>query len=70
MSKQFFTVLIEKDEDGVLVASVPSLTGCHTQAKTMSSLLKRIKEAIILCMEAEKPAKTEFIGLQRLEVTA
>lgn len=25
-----FNILIEEDEDGVLVASVPELHGCHT----------------------------------------
>ena len=28
-----FNVLIEKDTDGYFVATVPSLRGCHTQAK-------------------------------------
>ncbi|HZD92501.1 MAG TPA: type II toxin-antitoxin system HicB family antitoxin [Pseudolabrys sp.] len=27
-----FTVVVERDEDGNYVASVPALTGCHTQA--------------------------------------
>ena len=29
-----FSVMIEKDEDGYFVASVPALRGCHTQAKS------------------------------------
>jgi hypothetical protein len=29
-----FAVLVEKDEEGYYVASVPELPGCHTQAKT------------------------------------
>ena len=41
-----FNVVIEKDEDGYYVATVPSLPGCHTQAKSMDKLIKRIKEAI------------------------
>ena len=48
-----FTVIIEQDEDGWLVGSVPSLTGCHTQARNMEDLLENIKEAILLCLEAE-----------------
>ena len=51
---EYFNVVIEKDEDGYLVASVPSLKGCHTQAKTMDELLERITEAIELCLEVEK----------------
>ena len=54
-----FTVIIERDEDGYLVGSVPSLRGCHTQGKTMDELFERIKEAIELCLEVEeKPELT------------
>jgi len=48
---QQFKVIIEQDEDGYFVASVPALPGCHTQAKTLSELKKRIREAILLCLE-------------------
>ncbi len=51
MKKYNFTILIEKDEDGVYVGSVPALKGCHTQAKTVEELLPRIKEVIELCLE-------------------
>ena len=54
-----FSVLIEKDEDGYFVASVPALRGCHTQAKSLDVLMKRIREAIELCLEVEEP----IIGL-------
>lgn len=30
-----FTVVIEQDEDGIHVASVIELSGCHTQTKTL-----------------------------------
>ncbi len=43
-----FSVIIEKDEDGFFVASVPALCDCHTQAKSLDTLMKRIKEAIEL----------------------
>ena len=41
-----FTIVIEQDEDGIYVASVPELPGCHTQAETLGELNERIKEAI------------------------
>ena len=63
-----FSVIIEKDEDGYYVASVPALRGCHTQAKSLDTLIKRIKEAIELCLEVEKPVPTEFIGVQKVAV--
>ena len=45
-----FHVVIEPDEDGWLVASVPQLPGCHTQAKTYDTLMKRVREAIEACL--------------------
>jgi predicted RNase H-like HicB family nuclease len=67
-TKREFTVLIERDEDGVLIASVPALKGCHTQAKTLPVLFERIKEAILLCLEVERPSNLEFVGLQEISV--
>ena len=70
MRRREFAVLIEKDEDGVLVASVPSLPGCHTQAKSLSQLLERIKEAIRLCLKVQgEIPQLKFVGLQEVEVS-
>jgi predicted RNase H-like HicB family nuclease len=44
-----FTVVIERDEDGYYVATVPVLRGCHTQAKNLDTLMKRINEVVELC---------------------
>ena len=64
-----FNVVIEQDEDGYFVASVPALRGCHTQAKSLDVLMKRIKEAISLCLEVEDaPVSSRFIGVQRVAV--
>ena len=59
-----------RDEDGYFVASVPALRGCHTQAKSLDVLMKRIKEAIELCLEVQEPVTNEFIGMQRVAVMA
>jgi len=64
-----FNVVIEKDEDGYFVASVPALRGCHTQASSLDVLIKRIKEAITLCLEVEQPVSNEFVGVQRVAVS-
>lgn len=64
-----FSVVIEKDADGYFIASVPSLRGCHTQAKSLDVLMKRIREAIELCLEVENPVEYEFVGVQRVAVT-
>ena len=63
-----FSVVIEKDEDGTFVASVPALRGCHTQAKSLDVLMKRIREAIELCLEVQEPVRSEFVGVQRVAV--
>jgi len=55
---------------GYFLASVPTLRGCHTQVKSLDVLMKRIKEAMEPCLEAEQPAATEFIGVQCVAVTA
>ncbi|MBA2735343.1 MAG: type II toxin-antitoxin system HicB family antitoxin [Pyrinomonadaceae bacterium] len=68
--KKEFNVIIEQDEDGFFVASVPELRGCHTQAKSLDILMKRIREAIELCLEVEeiKTNTSRFIGIQRMTV--
>jgi len=65
-----FNVVIERDEDGYFVASVPELRGCHTQAKSLDALMKRVKEAIKFCLEVEEPISNEFIGIQRVAVSS
>ena len=62
-----FNVVIEQDEEGYYVASVPGLKGCHTQAKSLDELMERIEEAIQLCLEVEDPVSTpRFVGVQRV----
>jgi len=65
-----FTIFIEQDEDGIFVAKVPDIEGCYTQGKTLQEVLERIKEAIEVCLEADKedvnPMK--FIGIQKVQV--
>lgn len=64
-----FNVVIERDAEGWLVASVPSLPGCHTQAKSFDELEVRIKEAIALCIEDESEiAAPEFVGVQQVAI--
>ncbi|CAN5710925.1 type II toxin-antitoxin system HicB family antitoxin [soil metagenome] len=68
--KKEFNIIIEQDEDGFFVASVPELRGCHTQAKSLDVLMKRIKEAIELYLEVEElqVETPRFIGIQRMTV--
>ena len=50
IGKRQYKILIERDEDGYFTASVPALPGCHTQAKTFSELMVRVRDAIKLCL--------------------
>lgn len=69
MAKEF-TVIIEQDEEGYFIADVPELKGCHTQAKSLDTLMKRIKEAIQLCLEVQgrKLPKTQLVGIQKVAI--
>ena len=78
--KKQFKIIIERDEDGYFVASAPALPGCYTQAKTLPELTKRIREAILLCLEVARTNskyrerlkgfayEPSFIGLETVEV--
>jgi len=69
-AKRKFTVLIERDEEGYYVASVPALRGCHTQAKTLDTLMKRVREVIEVCIEDgdEIDEPLELVGIQQISV--
>ncbi len=65
-----FTVLIEQDEDGVYVAKVSEIDGCYTQGRTFEEVLTRIKEAIEVCLEADRERinPMKFIGIQKVQL--
>ena len=66
-----FNVVVERDSEGFYVASVPSLPGCHTQAKSLDELMERIREAIELCVDVEGGGETfDFVGVQRVTIAA
>jgi predicted RNase H-like HicB family nuclease len=73
--KRRFTVIIEQDEDGYYVGSVPELEGCFTGGRNLDELMKNIKDAIELCLEVKMKGKRKvddeslkFIGVQQVEV--
>jgi predicted RNase H-like HicB family nuclease len=51
--KRKFIVLIEQEKEGYYLATVPALRSCHTQTKTLDTLLKRMREVIALCLAVE-----------------
>jgi predicted RNase H-like HicB family nuclease len=70
-SSRVFDVVLQRDENGLIVVSVPELPGCHTQAKTLDEAVARIQEAIELYLEEypAPPRKEQFLGIQRVEVS-
>lgn len=77
-----FQVVIEQDEEGYFIASVPAIPGCHSQGKTYEETINNIKEAIELCLEvagqdssyeskidlAEDMLTTRFLGITQVPV--
>jgi len=49
-----YRVVIERDEDGMFVAEVPSLPGCISQGATRTEALRNIQEAIEVYIESLK----------------
>jgi len=70
--KRHFDVVIERDDEGYYVASVPQLPGCHTQARSLDEVTSRIREAVELCLEVEgvPEPELEFVGIQRITIAA
>jgi len=68
-----YTVVLEMEEDGGYVASVPALPGCVSQGDNRAEALANIREAIELyvedCRDAGDPVPTEA-GKEFVEVEA
>jgi antitoxin HicB len=47
-----YRVLIERDEDGVFVATVPSLPGCVADGSTREAAIESVRDAIRLYIES------------------
>ena len=66
-----YTVVLEQEEDGGYVASVPALPGCISQGDTRTEALNNIREAIELyvadCRDAGDPVPTEA-GKEFIEI--
>lgn len=66
-----FSVIIERDSEGYYVASVPSLCGCHTQAKSLDELMARVQEVVALCLEdaSDEVEFLDFVGVQKITIS-
>lgn len=69
--KHYFKVVIEKDEDGAFIATVPELPGCVSDGKTKKEALNNVKEAIEGYMETLKDMKwslPKIVSVNRVAV--
>lgn len=51
-----YTVVLQRENDGGYVATVPALPGCVSQGDTRTEVLKNIEEAIELYLEDVRDA--------------
>ena len=68
-----YRVIVEQDEDGVYVASVPALSGCYTEGDTFEETIKNITDVIKLRLQSEKKPMTddsasEFVGIKTVRI--
>jgi len=70
-----YRVIIEQDEDGKFVASVPSLQGCYTEGDTFEEAIKNVEDVIKLHLVARKEhgsppddSQTEFVGVKNIAI--
>jgi len=49
-----FNIVVERDEDGVYIASCPALQGCYSQGDTYKEAVENLKDAIRLHIEARR----------------
>ncbi len=71
MVKYRYTVVVERDESGMYIAYCPALQGCYTQGETYEEVMKNIKEAIELNIEARKEMGEEIpieMAIEEVEI--
>lgn len=68
-TRRHLPVLVEQDEDGVFIVSVPTLRGCRSYGRTIDEAMRNIAEAAALCLDDEQPTPgTAFVGVRELEI--
>ena len=65
-----FDVVLEEDEDGIWVASVPALPGCFSQGDNRDEALSNVREAISLHLESALPIPIHGVQVHRVQVEA
>lgn len=65
-----FPVILEADSEGGFVVTNPAFEGCYSQGETIEEALENIREATLLCLEAEEQggqavssSRTPYVGV-------
>lgn len=75
-----YKVIFEQDEDGVYIADVPALPGCHSFGDTLEEAEHNVREAITGHLEArqkvgdpipqpDEPMATVFMATKLIQIT-
>ncbi len=71
-ARKVYPVIIEQDEDGTFIGTVPTLPSCYTQGDSKEEVLKLLKEEVIpLCedyLRSKQEEENSFIEIQELEL--
>ncbi len=73
LPKYKFTIVVEKDEDGIFIVSCPAIQGCYTQGDTLEEAISNIKDVISLHIQARKEQGEEIpieVMIGEIEVSA
>ena len=68
MKSKTLVAYIEKDENGVYVASVPSLPSCYTEGNTIEEAITNLREVARLCLRQPKQQVSQFVGIQEFSI--
>ena len=65
-----FDIVIERDPEGLYIATVPALYGCRSEARSLDELVERARESILLRLEMEglDPGDLTFVGIHRIRL--
>ncbi len=60
-----FTIVIERDEDGVFVAECAQIPGCVSQGRTESEAVANVEDAIRECIEVRAERRVPLTARTR-----
>ena len=73
MTKYSYTIVVERDEDGVFIAACPALQGCYSQGTSYEEAVDNLRDAIRLHIEARRALGESVpveVAVDKVEVSA